>query len=591
MERKDVETKYTWDLSKFYSSDEKWFADFEKLKKYNNKFLKFKGKLNNKQVLKEYLNLSKSCSMLVEKLSMYSSNNLNTELSSKVYNIMQNQLGQVITQISTETSFVEPELLSYDESYLKELLHDADFKNDKFWIKDLIKDKKHVLSEKEEKLLSGMLNFAGDTGDIFDSLCDVDFKFEDAISSDKKHHELTQATYSLLQKSSDRTLRESAYKNYYGKYKEFNNTIYVNYLSNLKADYFFSTARKFKNALESALYGSNIPQKLYLKLKQEVRKNIPLCTKYYEIRKRALKLDKLQYYDATVSLCDDFDKKYTFEEAKQIVLEALKPLGEDYVNVVKSAFTERWIDVYPTKDKIGGGYETGIYGFTPVVLLNFVGTIDDVFTLIHELGHAMHSYLSNKFQPYETSDYTIFLAEIASTFNEVLLTKYFLKNAKTSKEKIYFLDRYINLFMGTTFRQMQYSEFEEYAHMLVAKNLPISKEILNEKYYELNAEYNAGIENDDLKKYHWSIVPHFYRSFYAYKYASGLISAVSLATKVLNGGNDEREKYFKMLKSGGCDYSTNILKRAGVNLESSEPYDLAFSELKNAIENLDKLIK
>lgn len=591
MERKDVETKYTWDLSKFYSSDEKWFADFEKLKKYNNKFLKFKGKLNNKQVLKEYLNLSKSCSMLVEKLSMYSSNNLNTELSSKVYNVMQNQLGQVITQISTETSFVEPELLSYDESYLKELLHDADFKNDKFWIKDLIKDKKHVLSEKEEKLLSGMLNFAGDTGDIFDSLCDVDFKFEDAISSDKKHHELTQATYSLLQKSSDRTLRESAYKNYYGKYKEFNNTIYVNYLSNLKADYFFSTARKFKNSLESALYGGNIPQKLYLKLKEEVRKNIPLCTKYYEIRKKALKLDKLQYYDATVSLCDDFDKKYTFEEAKQIVLEALKPLGEDYVNVVKSAFTERWIDVYPTKDKIGGGYETGIYGFTPVVLLNFVGTIDDVFTLIHELGHAMHSYLSNKFQPYETSDYTIFLAEIASTFNEVLLTKYFLNNAKTKKEKLYFLDRYINLFMGTTFRQMQYSEFEEYAHMLVAKNLPISKEILNEKYYELNAEYNAGIENDDLKKYHWSIVPHFYRSFYAYKYASGLISAVSLATKVLNGGNDEREKYFKMLKSGGCDYSTNILKRAGVNLESSEPYDLAFSELKNSIENLDKLIK
>ena len=189
MDRKDVETKYTWDLSKFYSSDEKWFADFEKLKKYNNKFLKFKGKLNNKQVLKEYLNLSKSCSMLVEKLSMYSSNNLNTELSSKVYNVMQNQLGQVITQISTDTSFVEPELLSYDESYLKELLHDADFKNDKFWIKDLIKDKKHVLSEKEEKLLNGMLNFAGDTGDIFDSLCDVDFKFEDAISSDKKHHE------------------------------------------------------------------------------------------------------------------------------------------------------------------------------------------------------------------------------------------------------------------------------------------------------------------------------------------------------------------------------------------------------------------
>ena len=591
MLRSEVEKQYTWDLSKFYKNNKLWFDDYENLKKFVGKFKVFKGKLGDKQQLKKYLEINKNCSMLITKLYMYASNNLNTCLSNKTFNEMTTQLQGLSTLIAQEGSFAEPELLSYSDSYLKELQNDEDFKNNKFWFKELLRDKKHVLSEKEEKLLGGVQNFAGDCSDVFDSLADVDFVFDDALDSKGNPHEVTDAKYPVLLKDKDRTLRENAYKSFYGRYKSFNNTITLNYISNLKSDLFFAKARNYKNTFDSALTGSNIPLKLYEMLKKQVRLNLPLSKKYYGLRKKALKLDKLEYYDLRVSVSDSFDRKFTFDEAKQIVLEALKPLGEEYVNTVKRAFSERWIDVYPTKDKRSGGYEIGMYGTTPLILLNFVGVVDDVFTLAHELGHAMHTFYSNKNQPFETCDYTIFLAEIASTFNEVLLTKYFLNNAKTSQEKLFFLDKFINLFNSTIFTQMQYSEFEEFAHNLIANNLPISKEILNEEYFRLNAIYNAGVNNDDLKKYHWSIVPHFYRSFYVYKYATGLISAVTLASNVLNNKPGALKKYFKFISAGGSDYSTNILKRAGVDLTTEEPYKVAFAELKAAINQMEKLIK
>ena len=590
MERSEVDVKYTWDLSKFYKSDELWYKDYNKFKKYLGVFKKYQGKLNNVDNLVEMLKVSKECDLLVTRLYMYASNNLNTELSNKTYNEMVGQLTNTLTQIEKEQSFVDPELLSYSEDYLQSLLKEPRLKTYRFMIKNLIRDKKHVLSEQEEKLLSGVAGFAGDCGDVFDSLTDVDFKFEDVVDKDGVKHELTSANYSLHLKSEDRVLRESAYKNFYGKFKDFNNTIFTNYLLNLKSDYFFSTARKYKDTFEAALYGGNISRRLYDKLLQKVHETLPVLEKYYTLRKTALGYDNLTFYDIGVSMVKDIDKKYTYEESQAIVLEALKPLGEYYNKLLNQAYDERWIDVYPTKDKISGGYQTDGYGYTPIILLNFVGVIDDVYTLAHELGHAMHTHFAQKHQPYETYNYSIFLAEIASTFNEVLLTKYFLKNAKTDDEKLYYLDKYVKLVISTVFSQMQYSEFEQYAHNLVAKNLPISKEKLNEKYAELNAMYAKGVTQDEFKSYHWSIVPHFYRSFYVYKYATGLISAITLANKVLNGTKEDLDRYFKMLSSGGSDYSTNILKAAGVDLTKDEPYDIAFGELKDAIEQMEKIV-
>lgn len=590
MERSEVDKKYTWDLTKFYKSDKDWYVDYSKLKKYVGVFKKYKGNLDKADTLIELLEKSKKCDLLLTRLYMYASNSLNTELSNKTYNEMVGQLMSVMTKIETEQSFVEPELLGYSEDYLKSLIKDTRLKNYKFMLKNLMRDKKHVLSEAEEKLLSGVQNFAGDCGDVFDSLTDVDFKFEDVIDSNGKKHELTNANYSLLLKDKDRKLRENTYKNFYGKFKDFNNTIFVNYQANLKSDFFFSTTRRHKDTFSCALYNSNISPKLYNKLLTETRKNLPILEKYYNLRKTALGYKELRFYDLGVSMCAVPDKKYTYEDAQTIVLEALKPLGEYYNSLLKRAYCERWIDVYPTKDKISGGYQTDGYGFTPIVLLNFVGVIDDVFTLAHELGHAMHTYFAQENQPYETYSYSIFLAEIASTFNEVLLTKYFLKNAKSNDEKLYYLDKYIKLIISTVFSQMQYSEFEQFAHNLIANNLPISKEVLNQKYAELNSLYFKGVEQDDYKSYHWSIVPHFYRSFYVYKYATGLISAITLANKVLNGTKEDLDRYFKMLASGGSDYSTNILKRAGVDLTTDEPYNIAFGELKDAILEMERII-
>lgn len=590
MKRNEIDVKYTWDLSKFYKSDAEWYADFKIAKTYKGKFLKYKGKLNSKQSLLEYFEFSKKVSLLIDKLYMYASNNLNINLDSAAYSEMTNLVIALASELDAEDSFSEPELLGYSEEYFKELIADKNFKNHKLYFKNLLRDKKHILTEAEEKLLSGVKNFAGDSADLFDGLTNVDFKFEDVTDSNGKTYPLTKTNASTYFESHDRVLRKSASENYNKKFKEFNNTIAINYINNLKADHFFSVARKFKNTFEASLYAENVSKKLYNKLIEQTHKNIPLINKYYALRKKALGVDKLFGYDLSVSMCKDFDKKFTFEETKQIILEALKPLGEQYLNMVKHVFDNRWIDVYPCDGKRSGGYESDMYGISPVILYNFEGTLQDVVGVAHEIGHAMHTVKAQSAQPYELAEYTIFLAEIASTFNEVLVFKYLIEHAKTKEEKLYFLDNYLTLFRAAIFAQVEYSEFEQFAHGLVANNKPISKDVLNAKAEELGSKYNTVCEKTELGYVWWSVVPHFYTSFYVYKYATGLVSAVSLASKVLTGEKQELEKYFKFLSAGGSNFSTTILKNAGVNLETNQPYELAFSELENIIKQMEEII-
>lgn len=591
MERHEVDIKYTWDLSKFYKSDAEWYSDFKKLKTYKGKFEKFKGKLNNKKCLLEYFELSKEVELLLNKLYMYCSNNLNINLDNSTYNEMTNQVISLSSLLDAEDSFFEPELLSYSEEFFKDLIVDKQFKNHKHYLKDLLRDKKHVLSEAEEKLISGVKNFAGDSSDLFDGLTNVDFKFEDVVDSNGEKHPLTKTNASVYLESFDRVLRKSASENYNKKFKEFNNTIAINYINNVKADHFFSTARKFKNTFEASLYSENISKKLYNKLVEQTRKHLPLMDRYYNLRKKALGLDNIFGYDVSVSMNKDFDKKFTYDETIDIVVKALNPLGEEYVGMIKDAFNSRWIDVYPCEGKRSGGYQADMYGISPVILYNFEGTMQDVVGIAHELGHAMHTVKSQAAQPYELAEYTIFLAEIASTFNEVLTFKYLIENAKTKEEKLYYLDNYLTLFRAAIFAQVKYSEFEEFAHGLVAENKPISKDILNDEAEKLNVIYAAGLEHTEYDKYWWSIIPHFYSSFYVYKYATGLIAAVSLASKVLTKKPEELKNYFKFLSAGGSDYSVNILKNAGVNLETNEPYELAFKELENIIVQMEEIVK
>lgn len=590
MKRSEVAENLKWDLTKFCASDQKWYEEFEKLKGYVGKFEVYKGKLNNKKLLKQMLNLDVECNKIMDGLEMYAYHNLNTQLNNKTYSEMVNVLGALTTKLSTETSFVTPELLSYDVSYLNELKNDPNFKNNKMWFTRLINDKEHVLSEAEEKLISSMQNFLGDSSDIFDSITDCDFEFKDALDSAGKAHKVSNATYPILIKCDDRVLRKNTHASLWSTFKQYNNSLFLNYNLNLKTDNFLAKAKKFNDSFDYALYEWDVPRSVYNKLKQKVNQVVNLNARYYNLRRKAMGYEKLHSYDAVANITPHIDKKYTFEQAQQMILNGLKPLGEQYGEYVKQAYAERWVDVMPTEHKVGGGYSHSSYWTTPVILLNYTDDAQDVIDLAHELGHSIHSLLSNKAQPYETHSYPIVLAEIASTFNEILLIKYLIENAQTKEEKLFYVDKYLVLFSSKIFGSIKNTEFEEFAHGLVSEGKPISKDILNDKFESLSNIYNNGIEPNEFKKYGWSAISHFYTSFYMFQYATGLVAAMSFVNKVLNGSKTELNNYLGFLKSGGSNYPCEILKNAGINLEEDEPYDLAFVEMENALNLMEEII-
>ncbi len=591
MKRSNIEEKYKWDLSKFYSSDKDWFNDFEKLKKYPAMLAEFKGKLKNPKKLEEFLKIEEECGLLAERLFLYVYCNLDVDLTSDKYNEMNNQFNSVNTQLSTSTSFYSPELLSYNEKYLKRLINDKKFSNYALSFKELLRTKAHVLSAPEEAIISEVGSFSGGFRSIFSKLVDSNFKFNSIKDSKGKIYPLNRSKYSLYMESQDRALRKNAFAEYYKPYIDYSDTITENFINKLKASWFYSKTGKFNSVLESSLYYGNISEKLYKNLIDNINKYLPLNHKYAEIRKTYLGFKDYTSYDLSFPLVK-VKFKYSFEESMNLIKSALSVLGEKYAELLDRSVNERWMDVFANDNKRSGAYQTSAYGFTPVVLLNFEGSNDSVSTIAHELGHAMHSYFSDSNQPYPLAGYTIFLAEIASTVNETLLLKYLYNNAKSDKERIYYLETYIQMFRGTIFTQTMFSEFEEFAHELVRDNKPISKKILSDFYFGLAAKYTGkSVKMHKNVAYQWSYIPHFYRPFYVYKYATGLISAICLASKILHGTPGAKEKYFEFLKSGGSDYSTEILKRAGVDLETDEPYEIAFAELDWALKELSLLLK
>lgn len=588
--RSQINEKYKWDLSKFCKSDKEWYERLEELKALATEVDKFKGKLNDPKTLLKFYNLNEKYYMLSSKLNMYASNNLNCNLSNSNYVEMENIIGAVDNDYGVKTSFYAPEMLSYSEDYLKSLINDKKFSLHHFGLSKLLRNKPHILSEKEEKLLSASANFAGEFSKIFHSLSDVNLKFSNVKNSKGKELPLSQSRYSVYVNSFDRTLRKNAFKELYKQFISYSDTIANNYIANLKADWFYAQSAKFENTLQERLFPDNIQFGVYEKLINNVNNNLKLLHRYYKLKGRALKLKDFTYYDLYVPAAQ-LKHKYTFEETMETLYQALAVLGSNYVELLKRSVTERWMDVYPTEGKRSGAYQSDIYGVTPIVLLNFEGLTDDVFTTAHELGHAMHSYHSNAAQPWTLAGYTIFLAEVASTVNEVLLLKYFYNKSKTKQEKIYYLEHYLQMFKGTLFRQTMFAEFEDHAHKLIEKNLPISKNVLSNFYENLNKKYQGkSVLHQKEINYEWLRIPHFYNSYYVYKYATGITSAICIASNIFNGVVGSLEKYINFLSAGGSDYSVEILKKAGVNLETDEPYHIAFAEMKWALDELEKLI-
>ncbi len=587
--RSQIQERYKWDLSPLCKNDEEFYQKLEIIKSYLPKFKKFEGKLNNKKNILNYLNLDKEFDMLANPIALYCHLHGDEILSDERRNIMQAKLENVFNEFSIETSFVTSELHALPDELLDDIIKDKDFADYDRAFKQIKKSKKHILSKEEEKLLGGMSFLDGFSNNMH-LLSDVDMKFEKIADSRGKLHQLTQSNYSLYMSSPDRILRKNAITTLNKTFGKTINIFASNYISDVKADCYFAKVRKYESALARALEGEEISQEVYDVLIKKVEENLKILFNFFKIKAKIMNLKDFAIYDHMADIGKS-KSKYSYDEAMNIILKALSPLGEEYLSILTRAKNERWIDVYPNEDKRSGAYQSSVYGYPPYVLTNFEGDLNSVFTLAHELGHAMHSYFSDKTQVYEKADYPIFLAEIASTTNEMLLFNYLLKNSKTRQEKIYLFNKLFTEVKGTIYRQTMFAEFEQLVHAKQESGEALTKDLLCREYYNLNKKYFGKVKLIDEIKYEWARIPHFFTAFYVYKYATGLICAIAFTNRILSEGESAVEDYFKFLTAGGSLPPLETLKNAKVDLEDEKTFDACFEYLDKMLKEWNKLIK
>ena len=588
MKRSEVKLRDKWALEDIYASDEKWEEDFAIASKTAGDAAVFRGKLGEKKELLACFKKIDELSERIERLYGYAHMRKDEDVSNTKYMGMSDRAMSLYIALSSSVAFLEPELTALDEKALKAYIADKDFAPWSYNLKEILRVKAHILSEEGEKLLSLASESLGYFQNTFSMIDNVDLPLPMVKDDSGKDIKLTHGSYSFLLSSKNREVRKGAFMGMYGAVKSLINTIASNYTGNVKKDNFFARARGFKSPLEQALYGGDIPSEVYDNLIEYVGKNLSVVHDYVRYRKEQLG-GELNMYDMYVSLVDDADLSLDFEEAFELVKKGLKPLGEDYAELLERARSERWMDVYETENKRSGAYQSGCYGVHPFVLLNYSRTTHDVFTIAHELGHAMHTNYSNSALPYSQAGYAIFVAEVASTVNEVLLLKHLLATTTDKKMKKFLLSYYLDMFRTTLFRQTMFAECEKNAHDMDLKGEPLTPESLSDMYYELNKKYYGdGVNHNDEIRYEWARIPHFYTAFYVYKYATGITSAVNIANGILKNPKNV-ESYKKFLSAGGTDSPYEILKIAGVDLKTPTPYESAMKEFKATLAELKKL--
>lgn len=591
MERKDVATKYTWDLASIFPNDEAWEAEFKAVEtEYGNyDFSVFQGKLGDKSALKDFFALRDKAFRRIEKLYVYANMRHDEDIRISKYTSYTAKMGAFVSKFMSATAFVEPELTALSDEALCEYIADPEFKDYDYMLKKIRASKAHVLSEGEEKIMALASDVLGGYHTVFSMLDNADLNLPKGTFNGEEV-QMSHGMYGLVLHSSDRAARETWFKDYYKAYIKLINTITQTYYGNVKKDIFFKTVRKYDSCLDMAMDGEDVSPAVYNNLIESVHKAFPTMHRYISLRKKILGLEEQHMYDIYVPLVENAEIKMPFEEAYDLVVKGLAPLGEDYQKLLRRGVDERWIDVCETEGKRSGAYSTGVYDTHPYVLLNYQETTHDIFTIAHEMGHSIHTYKSTAGQPYPKSDYTIFLAEIASTVNEVLLLKYLYRTSEDKNLKKYLLNYYIDMIRTTLFRQTQFAEFEQVAHAKAEAGEPLTKENLCAAYYRLNKDYyGEGIVHDEEISYEWARIPHFYRSFYVYKYATGIISAISIVKRILTEGEPAVKDYFTFLSGGSCTDPVSILKGAGVDLAKKEPFETAMQEFEETLAEFEKL--
>lgn len=501
---------------------------------------------------------------------------------------MCDRVNMLSVKAGSATAFFVPELMEIPEEKLAEFMKYEPLKKYAHIIEDSTRLRDHVLDEKSETLIAKIGKISETPSDAYNLFTNVEIELPKIAGSDGKAVELTNGNFGVMRESGDRTLREAAFEGMFGTYGKYINTIACLYSGSVKQDNLLAEIRGYKSAREASLSSSNVPEKVYDALVEAIHGSIPSMSKYLKLRKKALGLEKLDMYDLYTPMVEDIEYPMPYETACELVLKAVAPLGEDYQNVIRRAYRENWIDVYETPGKESGAFSAGVYGVHPFVKLNYTDSLDDAFTLAHELGHAMHSYLSSKKQDYANHDYRLIVAEVASTCNEVLLTKYLLKTETDKKRRAYILNHFLEGFRTTVFRQTLFAEFEHKAHELEASGTPINAECLNKVYADLVDMYYPEAEFCDTLKYEWAFIPHFYNAYYVYQYATGFSSAVAIASHILETG--DASDYIKFLSAGGSDYPLNELKIAGIDLCSPDVVKNAMKVFDETIDELDALL-
>lgn len=590
--REEVSDKYKWDLSKIYKNEEELNKDIEVIKTKVEELLKYQGNLvKDSKNLEEATNKYFEISRLIDKVIVYSHMKRHEDLSVSKNEALVGKVDKFCDEISEKLAFYTPELLNEDyeivEKYLKE---NPNLQKYAFMFEDLFREKDHILSLEQEEMMARLGEIFSIPENTFHVLDDVNLKFQNIKDEAGKEVALTNSNYSVYIKSNDREVRKQAFESLYNSYNSFKNTFASLLKGNIKSNFFVSNSRHYNSPLEMSLYGDNIDKKLYLNLIEKVHNNLDIVHDYMKTRKKVLNLEELHMYDVYAPLVENSEKEYSYEEAKDLVIKALSPLGETYIKDLKTLFDSNCIDVYHNENKRGGAYSWGCYETLPYVLLNYEGKFTDVSTVAHELGHSMHSFYSCKYQDYHDSGYPIFLAEIASTVNEILLNKYCSQNAKTKEEKAYYLNNLLENFRTTLIRQTMFAEFELKIHDLEQEGVSLTEEVLSETYLELNKLYfGEDVISDDLIKLEWARIPHFYTSFYVYKYATGISVAARIASDILNHKEGALENYLEFLSSGGSNYPLEILKKVGIDIVNDDTIDKALELFRETLEEFNNL--